>query len=427
MPGLAFYPVQIVKIITQSTYIGVGMHIVYVGYPGFPKGQAQVERQKLIAIGLKNCGCDVTVISRYGVFDEHKSDALAASGYFEGIRYKFASGISYRPANFLKRNIYKAQGLVKELFLIWKYSSSGKLDVVLITTNSFYNVLLYSLIAFLCRVPSVLDNVEYFSSIKVNSIWQKLDYALYDRFAYKLVSKVICISDFLLDIVREGSPNKPMLKVPAIVDYLRFAQSYRSQEPYFLFCGSAVYYEIIDFIITSYEKLGQDSYQLCIVSNGNPEQMLRIKNRISQSSQKRSIKLLSDLSYNHLTQLYIGSKALLIPLLDRKQDIARFPHKVGEYCAAGRVIISTKIGEVAAYFKDQENALLAESPDPLSFSRKMQYVMDYPERAEEIAINSYLTGKTNFDHTRLGERIFRFLTEKASRTIPVAHHVEPIK
>jgi glycosyltransferase involved in cell wall biosynthesis len=400
------------------------MHIVYVGYPGFPRGQAQVERQKLIAKGLNNCGCDVTVISRYGIHDEYDTDLPSVSGQFEGIRYRFVSGISYRPDNFLKRNFYKAQGLLKELYLICKYRYSGKLDAILITTNSFYNVVFYSLLAYICKVPSVLDNVEYCSGREVKSLSTKLDYYLYDTYAYRLVSKVICISDFLLDIVREGSPNKPILKVPTIVDYTKFERSYHSEKTYFLFCGSAVYYEIIDFIIEAYEKLGQDRYQLYVVSNGNPEQMQRIKTRIAQSSYHKSINLLSGLSYEHLTQLYIGSKALLIPLLERKQDIARFPHKVGEYCAAGRVIISTKVGEMAAYFRDQENALLAESPDPVSFSRKMQFVIDYPEQAEKIGLNSYLTGKANFDHTRLGEKVYQFLTEKENSPTPVAHQVQ---
>lgn len=403
------------------------MHIVYVGYPGFPTGHAQVERQKLIAKGLKNCGCDVTVISRYGICTRNEPVPISASGHFEGIGYRYASGIPYRPTNFLKRNFYKTQGLLMELYLVLKYKFSGDLDAVLITTNSFYNVILYSLLAYLCRVPSVLDNVEYCSSIKVNSIWLKLDYKLYDLFAYRLVTKVMCISDFLQNIVREGSPHKPVLKVPTIVDYSKFKQSSHSREAYFLFCGSAVYFEVIDFIIEAFEKLDQDRVKLYLVSNGNQEQMQRIKDRIAQSPQQESIKTYSDLKYKRLIQLYMGSKALLIPLLDRDQDKARFPHKVGEYCASGRVIISTEIGEMATYFKDQESALLAESPDPVFFARKMQFVIDYPERAEELARNSYLIGKLNFDNIRLGEKIFQFLTEKENCPTHVTHRFQPIK
>lgn len=399
------------------------MHIVYVGYPGFPTGHAQVERQKLIAKGVMNCGCNVTVISRYGILDEEEQNFSSGTGKFEGIRYIFASGIPYRPSSFLKRNLYKVQGLLKELYLILKYRYSGNLDAVLITTNSFYNVILYSILAYICRVPCVLDNVEYCSSIKVDSVWLKIDYKLYDKFAYKLVTKVICISDFLYKIVKEGSPNKSVLKIPTIVDYSKFNQSSHSQEAYFLFCGSAVYFEIIDFIIEAYEKLNQDCYKLYLVSNGNFVQMQCIRERIARSPLQDSIRLYSGLSYTRLVQLYMGSKALLIPLLDREQDKARFPHKIGEYCAAGKVIISTKVGEMTNYFQDQESALLADNPDPVSFSSKMQFVMDHPERAEELGRNSYFIGKLSFNNSQLGEKIFQFLTEKENCPTSVTHRV----
>lgn len=385
------------------------MHIVYVGYPGFPDGHAQVERQKLIAKGLEANGCKVTVICRYGIQEEGSSFVIPEVGEYENIEYRYASGLTFRPNSFPKRNFFKLKGLIRELRLILKYKSEYNLDVVFITTNSFYNVVYYSLIALICRVPSVLDNVEYWSSRQGIGFWEKFDNFLYDRYAYKLASKVICISDFLLQIVQRGSPGKPVLKVPAIVDYDKFQYPPTQQIPYFLFCGSAVYIEIIDFILKAYEKLGTINYKLYLVTNGSNEQMDRVKKRIEQSPSREAIHLFSSLSYDALTRLYLESSALLIPLLNRQQDIARFPHKIGEYCASRRVIVTTNIGEIKYYFKDQENALVAEQPNIENFAIKMQQVMADPDAAERLAINSFLMGKEHFDYRQLGKKVFGLL------------------
>ncbi|NJK98319.1 MAG: glycosyltransferase family 4 protein [Chloroflexia bacterium] len=94
---------------------------------------------------------------------------------------------------------------------------------------------------------------------------------------------------------------------------------------------------------------------------------------------------------------YRNACALLIPLRDTLQDNARFPQKIAEYCAAKRPIISTRIGEVAYYF-DDNSAILAERYNINDFSEKLVYVIQNPEKCEQIAINSYEIGKKYFDY-----------------------------
>lgn len=403
------------------------MHLVYVGYPGFPNGHAQVQRQMLIAKGLIAQGCRVTVLSRYGVEDEGAAYQTPPAGEHEGIAYVFTSGIAYRPSSFIKRNIYKLIGLLNELYMLFSFRSKNKLHTLLISTNSFYNVLLYALVAKLCGVQTILDNVEYCSSIKPAGFWQRIDYKLYDRYAFTLCSKVMCISTFLQQQVLHHSPEKPVIKIPAIVDYAKFDHTADAREPYFLFCGSAVYAALIDFILAAYNSLGQQDYKLYLVTNGSPEQLERVYTAINQSVLKEHIRVFSELEYSELVRLYAGSRALLIPLLNRQQDIARFPHKIGEYCASGRTLITTPVGEILHYFKDGHNAFVACEPSPEAFAAKMRQVITNPALVEQVSRNTYQTGKEHFDHLRLGRRIYDFALLQSRINRPATYTIQHSK
>jgi hypothetical protein len=220
---------------------------------------------------------------------------------------------------------------------------------------------------------------------------------------------VVGISDFLVNIVRQGDQQKPVLKIPAIVDFSKFTSQAQPTEDFFLYCGQAGYYAVISFIIGAYEKISHGDFGLYLVSNGNAADMKVVKDRIMASTKASQIKLFSALPVQHLVDLYMTSRALLIPLRNTQQDIARFPHKIGEYCAAGKPIISTRIGEVGKYFKDGENALLADTYNEEEFAAKMQFVVDEPEKAAAIGRKSYALGKENFDHISLGKKLKEFI------------------
>jgi glycosyltransferase involved in cell wall biosynthesis len=101
---------------------------------------------------------------------------------------------------------------------------------------------------------------------------------------------------------------------------------------------------------------------------------------------------------------------LLIPLRNTPQDIARFPHKTGEYCASAKTIVSTNIGELKNYFKDKVNALLAENYDVAEYSTSLSYVIEEPEKCIEIGRKAHEVGKREFDHIALGKKIYDFMS-----------------
>lgn len=371
--------------------------ILSVGFPGFPKGFAQVQRQTLLAKCLILEGFEVIVLCRYGIHDE--VDNIPPEGVFEGIEYKYCSGTSKRPHGYLKRNLLKLKGLFSEAAFIYRTSKTGLLSGILISTNFFHNVLFYWFIAKILNIKTIIDNVEYWTSFPGLKGIIKIEKFLYDRYYFRFTDKIICISDFLAEKVPE-SRRKRLIKIPAITDFEKF-ERVKSKEiscnligqKYFLYCGADVYYEVIDFVVTAFEMADLPDISLVLVTK--PTEILN--NRLLRSPKKGDIKVLYDIPYSRLINLYTESEALIIPIRDTIQDKARFPHKISEYCASRRPIITNLNGEIPKYFNSQ-NSYVCSSYDLIEYSAAMHDVISDHVAAEEKSQNSFETGIKYFNY-----------------------------
>jgi glycosyltransferase involved in cell wall biosynthesis len=387
--------------------------VFYVGYNVFPLGFAQTQRELLIAKGLVETGCKVTVLCRFGTHDD-KDPNVQSGGVFESVHYKYCSGSAYRSNSFLKRNFYKSIGFVNEISTIIKAKINKELDAILITTNTFENVLIYTLLGKLINTQTIIDNTEYWTSVKRHSnVWG--DY-LYDKYSFRLANKVIGISDFLLEKYKEKKDASLLFKIPAVVDFSKFDNGLSKVDlgfKYFLFCGSGVYSPLIEFIIDSFDLLNDNNYHLILVcSNGIKSDFDVIDAKIASSKKANLIHLKSHLPYSELTELYVSSVALLIPLRPTSQDTARFPHKIGEYCASKRPIITTNFGEIRNYFQNGVNAYVSEKYEVIDYAQAMEQSIKDSDMTESVAQESYKIGKANFDYKVWGQKLYDFIFNK---------------
>jgi glycosyltransferase involved in cell wall biosynthesis len=386
-------------------------YIAFCGYNVFPSGFAQTQRLLLIAKGLEELNCRTIVLCRYGTYDS-ASNHISSKGISEGVHYQYCSGSSYRSKSFLKRNLRKLFGIINELTILFKLRINRKLDCIFISTNSFHNSFFYLSIARLLFVSTVIDTTEFWSAPSRGKK-STIDAKLHDYLSPRLFNKVICISDFLVNHTSNIKGNKNIIKIPVLVDFSKFeniSSNRPTNEQTVLFCGSAAYYPIIDFIISAFELTDIDSAKLIIVaSSGNESDYFKINTRIQKSSKCAKIILKSNLQYMELTELYLNSFALLIPLRPNIQDIARFPHKLGEYTASKSIIITTKFGEIPNYFEDMKNALVANDFEPSLFAKKIELAINNYDKLENLREASYRTGIESFDYKLNGVRIYNFL------------------
>jgi len=389
-------------------------YIVYLGFGcrGFPYGLAEIQKIILISKSLIEAGNSVTVINSKGLLNKTDHPEMKASGNFEGIDFIYTSGTPFWSESFLERNLLKLKGLRDEYLLLRKLKKENKLDCAIISTHTFHLVLYYSILSRIFHFKTLLNYVEFISGIKKE--WYKirlwLNDKLYDLYSPKLVDGILVISEFLINHLKKVAPEKPYLKIPNLVDYERFKNiEIIKMEKYFLFCGATVYKEVIKFIIDSFNLLNDISVELFLVINGPPGDFVEINNYIDSTPHKDQIRVFSNLTHAQLNSFYKNAIGLLIPLRPVIQDIARFPHKIGEYIASGNPVISTNIGEIPCYFHDMLDMLIAGKYEISSFADKMQFVIDHPEEAQKIGLRGKQIGFDKFDYRNNTSRIDNFI------------------
>ena len=121
------------------------LNVVWLGESGFPYGLAAIQKTIILGDALTKAGVQFTVINRKGVFNPGQHTSVKAKGKFEGINYIYASGITYRPKNFIVRNFMKIKGAIHEYLLLRKMGKEDKSLLIIVSSHSFLQTRLNSI------------------------------------------------------------------------------------------------------------------------------------------------------------------------------------------------------------------------------------------------------------------------------------------
>jgi glycosyltransferase involved in cell wall biosynthesis len=387
--------------------------VLYLGLDGFPVRDAGIQRQLQICKALTADNTRVFVICRKGVHSEERiaNENIQRSGTYEGIEYVYASGTPKYNENFIIRNCLKLYGGLVEFFLILSNKFINHVEFAIVKTDDLLELKYYFFLSRLLKIKIVFDYLEFRSSLESRSIKEYVDEKSFDFVFHRYVDSMIIISHFLTNHIKKIAPELPHLIIPPIIDFEKFEknQFVPPINNYFLFCGSTTYIDIIKFIIGCYHQSKAEEHHiaLVLVIIGDKQEIDNLK---EQTKQNEGINILSYLPYEELIGYYKQAKALLIPLTDNLQDKARFPFKISEYTAAGRPIISSDSGAVINYFQNEVNALLAKTDDASDFTAKLNFIIDHPQQAEEIAAKGHETGLIHFNYKSYSQKIKALMT-----------------
>ena len=389
-------------------------HIVHLGTNGFPHGMAAIERIRLLSLALLDSGVSVRVVSHKGVLKSEQEDDFPPHGQFQGIDYDFVNDSIIRPEGFIQRNLAKIIGRFKEWQFLRSLKRKKQLDAAIVSSMDLFSLIYYRILCTLLAIPMIYQLVELNSAMaNRQSKSKQISDGLLERFALGLPDAIWPISQLLTEFCQTRFAKTPLLSIPVVCDYEAFDQVRGlDHEPYFLYCGSSSYAEVIYFLIDAFasiQSVERAGIKLYLIVGGDSDAKLAIQNYIIEQGLEDEVEMFSGLPYEDLIRHYKGAEALLIPLRPRKQDEARFPHKIGEYLASGKPIITTNIGEIPHYFTNEHDALVADSYEVEAFAEKMRFVLNYPTQARLIGQNGKQLGRKNFDCYQYGKKMTDFI------------------
>jgi len=375
------------------------MNTLFVGLAGVPyRGRACDARLTFIA-QIVGANSSVTILNRYSSLKSKRIEVLQDNDI------QIEEIIKPRRTNDFMTKVLFLLSIFKEPYTLYKLNKKEHIDIIHIYTEHFFDFILYWMVSKVMGSKTIFEYVEYRSAFSVKGIFHRVEYHLYDRYAAKFCDGVIAISEFLKDAAVKVNPQIKFFKIPPICDFEYFdtIQPKAFHKCTLVYCGSISYQEVVEFIINAYNRVGiSEKCDLVLILSGNEDAIEQMRLMCNDN-----IKIVSKLPYEELISYYKGATALLIPLMDKTSEIARFPNKIAEYLASRGIIVTTNIGEIPYYFQDGENAVVANSCDVESFSEKMKTIIDEVD-VTTVKGNAYKTGKKFFSVDSYTDKYYKF-------------------
>ncbi len=387
------------------------INVVHVGISGVPFGKsAAINRCLGIYSILDKDEFNILAINNRAADYVENAIKVDRKGQYSNISYQYTTPTPYKPTTFFKRRLYNFLGRINEFFLLVKRGFKKEIDVMFFyPEGDFLELIFYRFFSKLFGFPLISHYVEYRSSFENRKKGRlRINDALFDKYFMYFIDGAIPISEFLIDQIKTKKKKLPILKIPPLVDFKLFSKNKTNNTTkYFLYVGSTSYYKAIETILASFELIENNEYYLYLVIHGSG--MEKLRDTLKKHPKNNLIKIYSGLEYSELVQYYNNAQALLIPLSNTIKDKARFPQKISEYLASKKPIITTDFGEIAYYFQDNINALVAKTDSASELSLKMKYIINNPKEAEIIGLNGYKTGLKSFDSNAYNESLKEFV------------------
>ena len=366
------------------------MNILFVADNGVPRlGRASDSRMVFIA-NLLSESYQVSILNRYTSSRSKRIENVPLN-----VSINCKEIINPRDTGRFLSILFWMISVLFEPFVIIRYHMHEKIDCFHVYSGHYIDYLLYYILSRVIGAKVVCEYVEYRSAKKKNrSIYHKINGWLSDNFGARLWDGCIAISNFLEAVVKEVNPNIPVIKITPLCDFSIFEANMLPvaiDSPYILFCGHAGYFEVVKLVIDSYHQSRvSHTKKLVLVLGGHDKQILKIKDYAPDCS------ILKHLPYDELIAYYKHAFALMIPLRNTLEDLARFPNKICEYVAAGGLIVTTKYGEIPYYFKDGFNAVIADDCSELALAEKLDKIELGQYNVEDIKNNCKKLGMSFF-------------------------------
>jgi glycosyltransferase involved in cell wall biosynthesis len=228
----------------------------------------------------------------------------------------------------------------------------------------------------------------------------------------------VAISDPLCQyIIKYKKPQAGIVKLPIIIDTRETFQELPEEippHPYFIHTGALSQQKdgIVDIFHAFAEVNKHYNNKLHFYLAGSKDAPVQVWDEITRTIQE------NNLSDNvHFVGLIFGDKLktlqknclfLVLPKPDNEQNRNNFPTKLGEYLAFQRPVITSNVGDMGLFMRNEETALIVEPGNVAQISEAMLRLLGDTALAKRLGAAGHKVAEDEFDYTILGKRLADF-------------------
>jgi glycosyltransferase involved in cell wall biosynthesis len=412
------------------------MNVVIVGNFWFPHGTASAARIRNIALGLRECGARVHVMT---LVPQPRSPLDAAEPTeHEGVSYECAAPFrasvdGWRDADHSIPRLRK--GLASKirwfaglygaipvaLRRLARRIDEGGCDVLLAYDRS---ALRMGPLARLCRargVVSLLDITEI-SEHLTGSRWSAVywDSRFGTRTTPRLYDGVTVITSGLEKLFRAQGCERTLV-LPAMEAWPPDTLPGPTGNDAFrlAYVGALQDRDAPELLLEAVWRLAQGGLPvtLDVIGHfGGTERGERLRAQCARDATLgRVVRFVGSVSDREMRARLAGADALVLPRRDSRPERLSFPTRLVEYLRYGRPVLVSDVGDVSLYLEDGIDAVLLPPADPKGAAGAMERLARLPDRGAAIGRRGRETGARSFDRKTHASRLLEFASGLGAR------------
>ncbi len=336
-----------------------------------------------------------------------------ARGEERGVSFEYTTGDPVLPARPWNISLGRARAALSLASRLDAYCVPG--HTVAVYYGRYPSVL--ARLRRLCRaraIPLVASVVEWRLSFAGQTLAQRLGDRLFHRMLPSLDASIV-ISRFIERAMRDQlHATHPILRVPLLAEPegWRAVEAFVSSRPYAVFCADFDSYpEDAKLVIEALARVPELDLHLIGKAVSRREELLALASRLGSAERVRLEPRF--VPEPELRARYAGASVLLAPMRDDARSRARFPSKIADYLLAGRVVVSSAVGEVGEYLTHRDSALFCAPGDVDSLVAAVREAIGGPDR-EAIALRGRRVAEQQFDVAVQGPLLAAWLANLAA-------------
>jgi glycosyltransferase involved in cell wall biosynthesis len=121
---------------------------------------------------------------------------------------------------------------------------------------------------------------------------------------------------------------------------------------------------------------------------------------------EENVKIVGYIPWGDLKRLYVASDIYVLPSLEEP-----CPTSLLEPLACGKPLIGTNVGGIVTMIKNGWNGFLVEPANEKELAKKIKYLVDHPEKWDEMGKNSRRLAEEEFDWSKIAEKYLKVYEE----------------
>jgi glycosyltransferase involved in cell wall biosynthesis len=399
-----------------------GYNVVVLGVSCFDGMASSMRIRNLIEPLVEKC---LIKVFNLIYIKEYKENKTSEKGTTNGISYQV---IHFRPSNIFSIISFLFRGM---RVLLHAKSKNSKNILYTYDYPDAKNILLL-FFAKMIGYKIIFDIIEDNSFItRYSSLLFKFR-MMTSKFLIKqspsIASAYLAISSHLYNKMKTLSKGKvPVYFIPVTVNFKYFkngshkngstvdgrqttvdGNGYKKLEKKIFYGGSFGNKDGLPYLINAFDELcnRHNNLSLILTGKGIPADMQDIFDKISQLKCKDKIIYKGFLDTHEYYEVLNDCDIFCMTRVNSKFANAGFPFKLGEFLATGKGVIATKIGDIPEYLVNKQNALLIEPESVPQLVDAVDYMLQNPEKLNDLGVASRQTARKYFDSEKLSMQLF---------------------